>query len=178
MINHTTLLGSIAVIALLLAGTFFYLNNGQSEEQNIPEASEPTPLTPTTSQEEARTVEVFSPEPVATDIEEANEPKEKLQSAVTPPLPAPTPLPTPTPAPTGYTLAEVALHADSTSCWTIIDDGVYDVTPFISMHPGGERNIMKICGKDGTSLFMGQHGGDGKPAAALAKFRIGAYRGQ
>jgi cytochrome b involved in lipid metabolism len=37
-----------------------------------------------------------------------------------------------------YTATEVAGHADSTSCWLILDNKVYDVTTFIPKHPGGE----------------------------------------
>ena len=27
--------------------------------------------------------------------------------------------------------------------WTIIDNKVYDITNYISMHPGGKKNILK-----------------------------------
>jgi cytochrome b involved in lipid metabolism len=72
-----------------------------------------------------------------------------------------------------YTLAEVALHSLQTSCWTAVDGNVYDLTPFISSHPGGVENIMKICGKDGTAAFSAKHGGNEKPAAQIAKLKIG-----
>jgi cytochrome b involved in lipid metabolism len=52
---------------------------------------------------------------------------------------------------------------------------VYDLTSFIPQHPGGERNILKICGKDGTAAFMGQHGGEGGPESTLAKHYLGAF---
>jgi cytochrome b involved in lipid metabolism len=82
----------------------------------------------------------------------------------------------PTPTPTGpktYTLAEISLHASASSCWTTIEGKVYDLTSFISQHPGGEANIMKVCGKDGTALFEGQHGGDNRPEQVLATLFIG-----
>lgn len=56
-----------------------------------------------------------------------------------------------------YTLADVGKHASPTDCWTSIDGEVYNLTPFISEHPGGAK-ILQICGKDGTELFTGQHG--------------------
>ena len=31
-----------------------------------------------------------------------------------------------------YTMADVSQHFDMTSCWIVIDDGVYDVTEFLS----------------------------------------------
>jgi cytochrome b involved in lipid metabolism len=72
-----------------------------------------------------------------------------------------------------YTLAEVSVHNTQNSCWTTIAGKVYDLTNFISMHPGGEGNIMRICGVDGTSLFEGQHGGQGRPEQTLATLFIG-----
>ena len=81
------------------------------------------------------------------------------------------------PAPkVGYTAAEVAAHGDASSCWTIIAGNVYDLTSFVGEHPGGERNILKICGKDGTAAFEGQHGGQSRPEATLAGFLIGPLR--
>jgi len=73
------------------------------------------------------------------------------------PAPAPTPTPSPAPAKTGYTLTEVATHNSAASCWMAIRGKVYDVTSFISRHPGG-NNILKGCGKDATSLFEGVSG--------------------
>jgi cytochrome b involved in lipid metabolism len=49
-------------------------------------------------------------------------------------------------------LADVTNHAGSSSCWLVIDDNVYDVTDFISTHPGGDM-ILQGCGKDATSMF-------------------------
>ena len=80
---------------------------------------------------------------------------------VSTPTPTPTPTPSPTPAPTptvsGYTLTDVALHNSAASCWMVIRGKVYDVTKYISKHPGG-NNILKGCGKDATSLFEGVSG--------------------
>lgn len=30
---------------------------------------------------------------------------------------------------------------------------VYNVTPYMDYHPGGEEELMKAAGKDGTDLF-------------------------
>lgn len=67
-----------------------------------------------------------------------------------------------------YTASEVATHNTSASCWSIINSKVYDLTSYISRHPGGSSNITRLCGKDGTSAFSGQHGGDSKPERTLA----------
>ncbi len=95
-------------------------------------------------------------------------------SAVVTPTPTPAPTPTPTPAPTGFTRASVATHASKASCWTIVNGSVYDVIAWIGQHPGGAGAILSMCGKDATAQFEGQHGGQGRPEAELASFKIGA----
>lgn len=77
---------------------------------------------------------------------------------------------------TTYTLAEVATHKDATSCWTTISGKVYDVTAFIGRHPGGEKAILSICGKDGSSVFMNQHDGQRRPEQELTKLLIGTLK--
>jgi cytochrome b involved in lipid metabolism len=72
-----------------------------------------------------------------------------------------------------YTLADISVHNSKTSCWTTVGGKVYDITSYVPRHPGGERNILKVCGKDGTSLFEDQHGGDSKPEKMLASLFIG-----
>lgn len=74
---------------------------------------------------------------------------------------------------TSYTMADVAKHADSSSCWTAINGNVYDLTKWVSRHPGGPRVILGLCGKDGTSGFVGQHGNQSRPAADLKSFLLG-----
>src|SRR3989344_745769 len=44
-----------------------------------------------------------------------------------------------------FTLSEIALHSTSTDCWTAIRGNVYNLTPFVSSHPGGVENITKLC---------------------------------
>ena len=76
--------------------------------------------------------------------------------------------------PTSFTLAEVATHSGASSCWTVINGSVYDLTKWIAQHPGGEGAILSICGQDGSDAFNNQHGGQGRPEQVLATFRIGA----
>lgn len=72
-----------------------------------------------------------------------------------------------------YTLADVILHNSEASCWSVVNDKVYDLTAWISKHPGGSKAILSICGKDGTSAFIGQHEGDSKPEEKITTFYIG-----
>lgn len=72
-----------------------------------------------------------------------------------------------------YTMVEVAINKDRKSCWSAISGKVYDLTNAIDLHPGGAEKILGICGKDGSSAFTGQHGGQEKPEAFLATLVIG-----
>lgn len=72
-----------------------------------------------------------------------------------------------------YTLAQVATHNSSASCYSAINGNVYDLTSFISQHPGGAAAIKSLCGVDGTAAYNGQHGGSRRPANELAGLKIG-----
>ncbi|GAB4852656.1 hypothetical protein Ancab_016871 [Ancistrocladus abbreviatus] len=57
-----------------------------------------------------------------------------------------------------YTKSEVSVHNKRTDCWIIIKDKVYDVTPYVEEHPGGDA-ILVHAGDDSTEGFFGpQHG--------------------
>lgn len=58
----------------------------------------------------------------------------------------------PTAPETTYTLLDVARHNLETDCWMIINDKVYNVTSYISVHPGGS-GLIKDCGQDATTVF-------------------------
>lgn len=72
-----------------------------------------------------------------------------------------------------YTLSEVETHADAASCWTVVRDGIYDLTTWIDQHPGGADKILALCGKDGTEAFNNKHGGSVKQENQLASMKIG-----
>lgn len=72
-----------------------------------------------------------------------------------------------------FTLAQVAQHNSSASCYSVIGGSVYDLTSFVTKHPGGQSAIKSLCGVDGTSAFNAQHGGQGTPASVLIQYKIG-----
>lgn len=74
------------------------------------------------------------------------------------------------------TLAQVKKNNKSTSCWTIVNRKVYNVTQWINQHPGGASRILGLCGKDGTRMFGGQHAGQSAPENVLASYQIGVLR--
>lgn len=84
-------------------------------------------------------------------------------------------LPTPTPMP-GYSATQVSANKSAASCWTIIDGYVYNLTSWISAHPGGSGAINLLCGIDGTNYYKSQHEGQGKPAQRLSGFLLGPLK--
>ena len=74
------------------------------------------------------------------------------------------------------TLAQVKKNNKSTSCWTIVNRKVYNVTEWINQHPGGSARILSLCGKDGTAMFSGQHSGQSGPGNVLASYQIGVLK--
>jgi cytochrome b involved in lipid metabolism len=77
---------------------------------------------------------------------------------------------------TGLTMSLVASHNSATSCYTVINGGVYDLTSWINKHPGGDDAILGLCGRDGTNDFMGQHAGESSPTKVLASYYIGKLK--
>lgn len=41
--------------------------------------------------------------------------------------------------------------------WMALEGKVYNITAYIPFHPGGEGELLRCAGKDGTSLFMKTH---------------------
>jgi cytochrome b involved in lipid metabolism len=70
--------------------------------------------------------------------------------------------------------AEIRTHNSKSDCWSIVNGNVYNLTSYVSSHPGGQSVIANICGKDGSSAFANQHGNQGKPNNVLSGFLLGA----
>lgn len=75
-----------------------------------------------------------------------------------------------------YTTGDVATHNNQSSCWTMVNGNVYDVTSYINSHPGGQSAVESICGIDGSGAFNNQHGGASKPEKVLQSFLIGPLK--
>lgn len=110
--------------------------------------------------------------------------KKAIASKKPTPTPTPTPTATATPTPTstskaataGYTLEQVRANNTASSCWSVIDGSVYDLTKWIGSHPGGAANIRGLCGIDGTSAFKSRHGNSSGPTSQLANYLLGPLR--
>lgn len=70
---------------------------------------------------------------------------------------------------------ELAIHKNQENgIWVVIEGKVYDLTEFLSMHPGGTAIILKYAGKDASFLFNKIH-----PKDTLQKMLPeGAYIGE
>ena len=86
------------------------------------------------------------------------------------------PTPTTSPSKSGYTMDQVKANNGASSCWSVIDGDVYDLTKWISSHPGGAAAIKSLCGLDGTSAFKAQHEGQNNPIKKLITFLLGPLK--
>ena len=95
------------------------------------------------------------------------------KSASPTPTQTPSKSATPTASNPGYTMAQVKANNSRQSCWTIIDNYVYDLTRWINSHPGGASAILSLCGVDGSAAFNAQHENQSKPAVRLDSYKLG-----
>lgn len=73
---------------------------------------------------------------------------------------------------------ELAKHSTKEDCWLQIDSNVYDVTNFVSKHPGKDA-ILFGCGKDATAMFNKRSDGTShsdRARVTLAQFKIGTVK--
>mmetsp|Transcript_118995 Transcript_118995/g.333303 ORF Transcript_118995/g.333303 Transcript_118995/m.333303 type:complete len:268 (-) Transcript_118995:220-1023(-) len=59
---------------------------------------------------------------------------------------------------------ELREHQSQESCWVLLNGAVWDLTPFLSDHPGGPGAILEYAGKDATALWESIH-----PPAVLSQ---------
>eukprot|EP01039_Chlorochromonas_danica_P008739 gene8742-9632_t len=59
--------------------------------------------------------------------------------------------------PRPITIEELAQHCTKLDCWTAYKGKVYNLTPYLPYHPGGENILMDVAGKDCTELFDKYH---------------------
>lgn len=75
---------------------------------------------------------------------------------------------------------DVAKHTTESDCWIIIDGSVFNVTKYLSLHPGGAFRILPYCGKDASTAFATK-GGNGVHSAVahqlLNMLKIGSLGG-
>ena len=75
-----------------------------------------------------------------------------------------------------FTAAEVSTHSSKSDCWSIVNGRVYELTEWISQHPGGEAVVEAMCGNDSTAAFNGQHAGAQTANETIAGYEIGVLK--
>jgi len=45
------------------------------------------------------------------------------------------------------------MHNKRDDAWAAFSGKVYNITPYLAFHPGGEKELMRVAGRDGTKLF-------------------------
>ncbi|KAJ3965710.1 cytochrome b5 [Lentinula raphanica] len=48
-------------------------------------------------------------------------------------------------------------HNTREDAWSAFNGKVYNFTPYLSFHPGGEKELMRVAGRDGSKLFALTH---------------------
>jgi len=59
-----------------------------------------------------------------------------------------------------FTAQEISTHngkTDDAGIWIIVDNVVYDLSKFITKHPGGPRVIKRVAGRDASKQFWKYH---------------------
>lgn len=51
------------------------------------------------------------------------------------------------------TPSELKEHRTRNDAWAAFYGKVYNITPYLPFHPGGEKELMRAAGRDGTTLF-------------------------
>jgi cytochrome b involved in lipid metabolism len=151
--KNIILIGGIIFLILIIGGVFFYIN--KQKEVLSPNQIKTEKEEISTPQDQS--IQIQNQEKL-TQTSEEEKTEENGETEKT------------------YTMEEVAKHNSKESCWTVIRGEVYDLTNWIDKHPGGADKILKICGKDGTDLFVKQHGGKEKPEKILEDFEIGTLK--
>ena len=135
--------------------------DGQETEASMLEAeNEPEASAPANTQ---------SVQPSATKAPPATQKAEPVETQA----PEQTPAPEPEPVESKYSMANIAKNSSTSSCWAAISGKAYDLTAWISRHPGGAGAIVSICGTDATSVFQGKHGGQSGAASSLSAYLLG-----
>ena len=52
-----------------------------------------------------------------------------------------------------FSISEIKQHNHDQSVWIVLHDKVYDVTKYITEHPGGEEVLLQHAGTNGTRDF-------------------------
>ena len=79
-----------------------------------------------------------------------------------------------------YTIEEIEKHNSTESLWIHYEGYVYDITKYISQHPGGTSGLTDIGGKNLKTLWedgeVGWHMVNNSVMNVLEKYKIGTVK--
>jgi len=145
----------------------------ESETEPDAEEAESSMLETETEPEESAPAATQSVQPSATKAPPATQKAEPGDTQAPTQTQEPAPAPEPEAVESKYSMSNIAKNSSTSSCWAAISGKAYDLTDWISRHPGGAGAIVSICGKDATSVFQGKHGGQSGPASSLSIYLLG-----
>jgi cytochrome b involved in lipid metabolism len=73
--------------------------------------------------------------------------------------------------------SEMLQHSSPTSCWMSISGTVYDLTEYLSDHPGGENVLLPYCGTDATEKYKSVNHSSAASTALSNLTKKGTYTG-
>ena len=74
-------------------------------------------------------------------------------------------------------LEAVGEHNTAEDCWVAIDGNVYDLTDFLSLHPGGSQVLLDVAGQDASKKFL-EAGHSMKARKMMTKYLSGHILGR
>lgn len=75
-----------------------------------------------------------------------------------------------------HTAEEVAKHNKDGDCWLIVKNKVYDVSEYLSSHPGGKDKMLKWGGKEATKAVLENIPHPDNIEVTLERFYIGPLK--
>ncbi len=163
----------ITIIVLLVAGLIVFAISKNENPEIIPAKTDST----------IQTVQTKATTTTATSEKKSSVTTPQKSTSVTAPITTPKPETTvevkvqeEVPTENTFTIQEVAQHSTEADCYSAIDGVVYDLTAWINKHPGGDRNILRICGIDGSKAYNSEHSGEKKADNILAGFEVGILK--
>lgn len=154
----------IALGGILVIGTVVIIMNGRP----VSKMTYTTTDTSTATDEDNRTDDVDDAEETTTD-----DTSTAVDTTTTTDTTATDTTTKPATTSDTYTMADVATHSVASNCWSVVNGSVYDLTTWVTRHPGGSGAIINMCGKDGSNAFNRQHGSFPAAQSALGLLKIG-----
>ncbi len=78
---------------------------------------------------------------------------------------------------TTFSVEDVMTHNTPEDCYGVVSNKVYNLTAWADLHPGGKREILRLCGKDYTNSLTKGHPGGAPESESLLQTLEAYYLG-